>query len=305
MNIGIQTGGIVEKHGLDGAYRLIKESGFDAADANIDHLIAYKDIVAHQIPAAFLGSDRNCLPLFDPWRDAARKYGVDNYQAHAPFPSFVVSPDDEGYNDVLVDMLRKMIIGCDYIGCRNLVIHPFFRPYQYQVNREQEIEENLKRYTALMPTAKEYGVTICLENMFSSNKGRIYAACCSDIDEACVLVDELNKIAGQKVFGFCLDTGHLLLLGLDVYQAMVKLGSRISAFHIHDNDGRQDQHLAPYMGVLDWQRFVKGLKDIGYNKTLSFETFNVWNTVDPALCPEFMKFMATTARYFAQMAEER
>lgn len=44
---------------------------------------------------------------------------------------------------------------------------------------------------------------------------KIYSAICSDIPEACVYIDKLNEIAGEKLFGFCLDTGHLNLLGLD------------------------------------------------------------------------------------------
>ena len=99
------------------------------------------------------------------------------------------------------------------------------------------------------------------------------------------------------------DTGHLLLVGLDVKNAMIELGDRITAFHVHDNDGAHDQHLAPYMGVLDWNRFVEGLKAIGYNKTMSFETFNIWNVMDEEIAPKMMKFIAECGRTFARRAE--
>ena len=146
-------------------------------------------------------------------------------------------------------------------------------------------------------------MTINLENMFMAKRGKIYAACCSDITTACRYVDTLNGIAGGKQFGFCLDTGHLLLVGLDVKNAMIELGDRITAFHVHDNDGAHDQHLAPYMGVLDWNRFVEGLKAIGYNKTMSFETFNIWNVMDEEIAPKMMKFIAECGRTFARRAE--
>ena len=45
MKIGVQTGGVEEAHGIDGAYRIIHEAGFDAADANIG-------------PSVFLSSHR-------------------------------------------------------------------------------------------------------------------------------------------------------------------------------------------------------------------------------------------------------
>ena len=82
------------------------------------------------------------------------------------------------------------------------------------------------------------------------------------------------------------------------------LGKRITAFHIHDNDGRNDQHLAPYMGVLDWERFIAAVRDIGYDKTLSFETFNVWNSVHGEVMNELMRFIAACGRMFARRIAE-
>ena len=233
----------------------------------------------------------------------AEKSAVDTYQAHAPFPSYIL--DDSGeQNDYMIQVLKKCIIGCDYMNCRRLIIHPFFLGYHEQLDPQTEWDVNIERYSRLIPEAKKYGVILCLENMFTAYRGKIYSACCSDIDVACRYIDTLNEIAGQKCFGFCLDTGHLLLLGKDVKNAMVQLGDRIEAFHVHDNNGVNDQHLAPYMGVLDWNRFVEGLRAIRYDKTLSFETFNIWNTIDKELCPEHMRLIAQAGRMFARRAAE-
>lgn len=302
VSIGVQTGGIASDNGIDGVYRIIKEAGFDAADANVDHLMSYDDIVKKRAASAFSGTDRECAEYFKPWRDAAKKYGIANYQAHAPFPSYVDAPEDSGYNDYLIRMLKKTIVGCDSMDCRHLIIHPFFLGYDQQLSPETEWNLNIERYSALIPEAKKYGVTICLENMFTSHRGKIYAACCSDIDTACRYIDTLNGIAGEKCFAFCLDTGHLLLAGKDVREAMIRLGDRIEAFHVHDNNGVSDQHLAPYMGVLDWNRFVEGLRAIRFDRTLSFETFGIWNAVDRELAPAMMCFIAETGRTFARRA---
>ena len=124
-----------------------------------------------------------------------------------------------------------------------------------------------------------------------------------DGQEKLLNLGPLNRLAGDRVFGFCLDTGHLLLVGGDIKNTMVKLGDRICAFHVHDNNGITDQHLAPYMGVQDWDAFVDGLRAIGYNKTMSFETFNVWNTVDKELCPTMLKYIAQAGRMFAARAQ--
>ncbi len=301
IRIGVQTGGIEEKLGVEETYRLVKEAGFDAVDVNLDHLLTPAEIRQRKHAPVFdCQSDEECLAYFRPWKEAAEKYGIDNFQAHAPFQGYVNDPE---YDEYLLAVLRKTIMGCAYIGCHKLVVHPFFLAYDQQLDPQTEWDLNIQRYSALIPDAKKYGVTILLENMFMGHDGRIYSAICSDITMACRYIDTLNDMAGEKVFAFCLDTGHLLLLGKDVKNAMAELGHRIEAFHVHDNDGLTDQHLAPYMGRLDWNRFVEGLCAIGFDSTMSFETFNIWNRVDHELCPSLLKFIAETGRMFAKRAQ--
>lgn len=304
IKLSVQTGGIEEIYGVDGTYQLVKECGFDAVDVNLDHLYPGTLIrKGEHVPAFDCETDEEILAYFQPWKDAAEKYGIDNYQAHALFPGYMQEFGEE-FDDYLLHALEKTIMGCAYIGCHKLVVHPFFLSYTNQLDPQTEWDLNIARYSALIPVAKKYGVTILLENMFTGYRGRIYSAICSDITLACKYIDTLNEIAGEKIFAFCLDTGHLLLLGKDIKNAMIELGSRIEAFHVHDNDGMSDQHLAPYMGRLDWNRFVEGLKAIRFNQTMSFETFNIWNCVDHELCPSLLKFIAETGRMFVRKAAE-
>ena len=306
MKTAVQTGGVEDVYGIDQAYRIIKEAGFDAVDANIDHLLGFGDIMHKRIPEILRpGTDeKDLLEAVKPWGDAAKKYGLENYQAHAPFPSFHYSDtDDPEFDDLLVEMLRRSIIGAAAIDCHNLIIHPFFRDYEHRMRPEEEWEVNIERYSRLASTAKEYGVVINLENMFTNYHGKIYGAICNDGVMAAKYVDALNDLAGSKCFGFCLDTGHALLASKDIRQFMNDLGSRITCFHVHDNDGVNDLHRAPYSGKLDWDSFIAGLRDIGFTKTLSFETFAACNAVDPELIPETLRFIAACGRMFARRAE--
>lgn len=301
LSICVQSGGLEDLFGVDEAYRLISAAGFQGVDANVNHLLMPQDIRDRKRPAAFTLSGEASLAYFRPWKEAAEKYGLINEQAHAPYPSCL--PEDDEYNLFLMEALKKTIAGCAYIGCRRLIVHPFFMPYDHQVSPQEEWTRNIRDYSALIPAAKEHHVTICLENMFMTRMGKRYGACCSDLHLACDYVDALNAIAGERVFGFCLDTGHLLLTGQDPQNAVALLGDRLEALHIHDNNGQEDQHLAPYMGVLDWDRFVAGLRDAGYRKPLSFETFNVIRRFDPALAPYALRLIAETGKMFARRLE--
>ena len=309
FKLAVQTGGIDDRFGVDGAYRLIREAGFDAVDANVDHLFPTGDLRNKRpIPHFFRrdAGEQEIMEAFRPYREAAEKYGLENYQAHAPFPSVIQNgpADNEEYNEALLEMLRRTVIGAASIHCRNLVIHPFYYDYEHQCSLEEEWELNRKAYLRLAATAKEYGVTICLENMFRYYRGKRIAGVCNSPYEAAAYVDRLNEEAGTNVFGFCLDTGHALLVGTDIKNFITALGDRIACFHVHDNNGIEDQHLAPFMGVQDWDRFIEGLAAVRYDKTVSFETFNIWNRVDAELCPDLLKFIEKSGRMFDRKAEE-
>lgn len=306
FKIAVQTGGLEEIAGIDGAYRMIAEAGFDAADVNLDHLLYPGEIRKKEIREAFRAnlSEADMLSYFRPWGDAAKKYGIENYQAHAPFPSCLTAESDADYDAFMISVLEKTIRGAASIGVRNLIVHPFFKDYSHRLPKAEEWELNIERYSKLIPAAKSCGVTICLENMFVSNKGKIYGAICNEPKEAAAYVDTLNEIAGERVFGFCFDVGHAVLASQDVRNFMTVLGSRITAFHVHDNDGVDDRHLQPYSGKCDWDGFIEGLKAIRFDRTLSFETFNAINVIDPELAPEMLKFIAACGRMFSRKATE-
>ena len=70
----------------------------------------------------------------------------------------------------------------------------------------------------------------------------------------------------------CWDSGHgFVAYGEDFPNQMKKLGKLISCTHIHDNSHQRDLHLPPFMGALDWDDFMKTLREIDYQGDLNFE----------------------------------
>jgi sugar phosphate isomerase/epimerase len=297
----VQTGSILEKFGIDEGFRMIREAGFDGVDFNIDHTLPSDIIASGGTVALYDAGEEALIEAMRPYKEAADRHGIEIVQMHAPFPSYVKS---EAGNAYVLKAIAACIRAAAFFSCKYLIVHPFFLGYDDKLTPEAEWAKNIEGYSALIPAAKKYGVTICLENMFSSHKGKIYAACCADMAEANRYIDRLNEIAGEKIFAFCLDTGHALLVGKDIYQAIRELGPRLETLHVHDNNGAQDQHLFPYMGVLDWERFTKGLKDAGYKGALSFETYNAMNVIDDELAFEALTFLGAVRRLFAKRVGE-
>ena len=49
------------------------------------------------------------------------------------------------------------------------------------------------------------------------------------------------------------------------------IGNRLKVLHVHDNHGRQYEHLAPFFGSIDWKDFSDALREVGFDGVLSLE----------------------------------
>jgi sugar phosphate isomerase/epimerase len=73
--------------------------------------------------------------------------------------------------------------------------------------------------------------------------------------------------------GICLDFGHAHLMG-DVPDAVEMVAEHLLTTHVHDNHRRDDDHLAPYLGTIDWDSALITMQKIGYSGTYLLELAN-------------------------------
>lgn len=296
--IGIQSGYLYDDSNYEYGLEMIKNAGFDCVDFNIDTKISIWEICKGKTDDFFTKSDEELKEYYKPQKEAMERIGIKMSQMHGPFPIF--NRDNKQATDILINATEKCLMLCGYFGCPYLIVHP-----SKGRNPEDEKEINMTLYKRLIPTAKKYGVGICLENMFTSVNEHITEAVCSDIAQACEYIDELNEIAGEKLFSFCYDLGHATLLGKNVRRSLNMLGNRLTTLHIHDNNGIRDTHFQPYSQTLDgyitdWEGFIEGLKDIGFKGVLSFETFNSLTCLPKELHPVMVNYIGGVGKYFAE-----
>lgn len=230
---------------------------------------------------------------------------------HAPYPVFVPGYEREQQNAYLLEnVVPKSFKFAHFMGIPYMVIHPW--KLQYDVDKKTEIELNLEYFKSLTDIARRNNVVVCLENLYGGQAGRIVEGPCADPEEAVYLIDTLNDYAGEERFAFCLDTGHMNLVGRDAYSTIMKLGKRIKILHLHDNDGIGDLHQMPYtfnaageadLGV-DWKGVIKGLRETGYDGTLSFETFPCMNSFPDRMKQAALNTLADIGRYLKSEIEE-
>ncbi len=302
--ISIQTGNWYDDlfggdMGADEAFRYIKACGFDTLDYNIDHTIPVQNIVDGTLTDFYDAELPELLERYRSVKEAKDRHGIHFGQAHAPFPLHVEGRED--VNDYLIMAIGKICAILQYLDCPALVVHPCCC-----ADKEREKEVNLAMYRRMIPFGKQYGVKLCLENLFRTENGRAVASACSEAAEAVWYIDTLNAEAGEEIFGFCFDVGHAKITGRNIRQELRTLGHRLTILHIHENDGLWDRHLIPYTqdgggagaSREDWEGMIQGLRDIQYQGTLNFETFAANDRFPKELLPAAIRFTAEIGTYF-------
>lgn len=287
------------------ALRVLSECGFNAVDLGFPGAPVGKWVKEGLAPSGFYDKPmEEIYAHYKPIKEAGEKYGVEFFQAHAPFP--IWAKDREDINEYMQKALNICFEMCGYLGVRHLVVHSITRS-----TKEKEFAINLELYRKMIPMAKKYNVIVCLENLFVGFGSHMIEGSCANVSEACWYIDTLNKDAGEERFGFCLDVGHANLMGRDLREYIKALDQRLKVLHIHDNDGRTDSHMMPYSqtysgGVnfyTDWEGFLAGLRDIHYDGALSFETFRVLEVIPKEVRPDALRMIASIGRYMKNRIE--
>jgi sugar phosphate isomerase/epimerase len=118
---------------------------------------------------------------------------------------------------------------------------------------------------ALAEIGERLGVTYLIENQpYNTYMGA----------DPALLARRILDIGSARI-RMCLDTGHANITGSAV-QALLAAAPAIAYFHIHDNDGRLDDHRMPGdggEGGIDWTAFAKALRDTDCRAVRMLEVF--------------------------------
>ena len=177
----------------DDKYKKMKEHGFSCVDFNMSNTTT----------KIYTSPDADGLLLRE--KALADDAGIEIHQAHGPWRS---PPRDRTSEDRAerMDKMRKSIRFASLLGCKNWVIHPLMPLGADDIitgNEKGTWDINLQFMKELLFTAKEYGITICLENMPMAQ---------FSMAKPTAILDFVEEI-GDENFKICLDTGHMSVFG--------------------------------------------------------------------------------------------
>ena len=166
------------------------------------------------------------------------------------------------------DKMKHWVERAADLGVRAAVQHPSTTRHSVDVEGLDTYLRQLGRsLELLLPACEAVGVTLAIENMLPADGGRF----CSQPEH----FERLTSEYGHPNLGFCLDTGHALVAGGGHGGAAAfipAMGDRLVAFHLADNAGDRDSHLAPGRGLVDFGPVFRAAADSGFGHSMCIET---------------------------------
>ncbi len=308
---GVQTRYIVEDKDPLAGFDKIRRAGFTCADFSLNDYLLNREIYENKPNAFFKQSVRELTDFFTPHKEAAAKAGVRIHQMHMPYPNYVPTAV-EGVNEFLLkEMAPKSMEICRFFDCKYIVVHGV-KTKKYTGSEEAEWKQTEMFLQHILPLAAEYGITICVENIYVSNGKHIVEGPCCNAARAAERIDRLNDAYGAEVLGFCFDTGHANLVGIEFESFLMTLGKRLKVLHIHDNDGVRDLHQMPFTFTktrdnkpsTNWEGFIRALALVGYDGVLNFETSPVLRSFPEELQDDALHLLARIGDYFGESIQK-
>jgi len=226
----------------------------------IVELCRYAGITAIEPDADFSNgkSDKELEQMGKEFRNA----GISLYSFHLPFgekddiSSFYETKRREAVKKMKVIMEQAAILGSSVV-----ILHPLTTWYPVETEGlDRYLSQLGKSLNELIPAAERLNLTIALENLLPVPAGDCFGSTPEHFE---IFAREF----AHPHLGFCLDTGHANVScesdGPTIFFDVMK--KYLVAFHLQDNSGDRDLHLAPGHGLINWKSVFRRMAKIRFS----------------------------------------
>lgn len=254
MKLGIMDTAYPGRYGMESGFERMKAHGYDGLD--------YQGFLSSRHERFRLPEEAFRKEL-EAYRNAAEAAGLTVWQVHSPWQCPPVMDSTKEDRELQFLFYAKAVRGAAYLGAKYYAVHHMMPQGTSDTDPALVRDVNREFFGRLAEVGKEYGVTICMENMPFLRQSLAHPE---------ALLGFVREMDHENL-RMCLDTGHSMMHGMQPGDAVRLLGKDyLKMLHVHDNDGKGDRHAAPFTGVIDWQDFMAALREIGFDGCLSLET---------------------------------
>lgn len=157
---------------------------------------------------------------------------------HAPFMDLNPGAVDERVRKVTAFRFEQVLKLVPHFRPRSVVFHPGYDRWRYDDDLDLWRENSLLTWRPLVKKAEALRVKMALENVFEENPEPLRSL--------------LEKV-DSPFLGYCMDAGHGNLFSkVPLTEWVEVLGPRLMEVHLHDNQGKADDHLPLGRGSIDF-----------------------------------------------------
>jgi sugar phosphate isomerase/epimerase len=164
----------------------------------------------------------------------APMYNDDVWGRSGPQSVINITETTKGRRIAMVDEIKRALEIAETVPFRYLIQHIGVQGEEYD---ERKLDSAFSSLDEIRVFAAQRGVEVLLENTPNSLS-------CGE---------KLNTFLAQTHLNlnYCFDIGHAYMTG-DIAAEYERMKDRIRSTHLHDNNGREDLHLFPQKGTIDW-----------------------------------------------------
>ena len=188
----------------------------------------------------------------DPLAGELKKRDV-AYSVHTPVWDANLTSENFFIREGVYRSLCQSIVFASKINAAHVVIHPGFCQYG-AFSKDTAKKRSAEYLSRLVEFNRNYGARLLIENV-------------GDPAHAVFTYEEYVHFLDPfpKEVGYLVDLGHAHFNRWNLADLLGAVGDRLYAVHIHDNDGRHDQHRPIGEGTIDWDSVFSKIRKIGRN----------------------------------------
>ncbi len=173
---------------------------------------------------------------------------------HAPFMDLSPGAIDRKIREVTLERFNQIFDIAEILMPKSIVFHSGYDKWKYDFKVNLWLEKSLFTWEKLLKRAEKLKVKIAIENIFEEEPYNLK-----------LLMEEVSS----PFFGICFDTGHFNLFSSKSLEEWINaLGLFIVEFHLHDNNGKADEHKAIGRGSFNFKRLFSLIEKKNYIYTI-------------------------------------
>lgn len=165
---------------------------------------------------------------------------------HGPYADINPGAVEEDKRLATVERYRQVFEVSRILRPKNIVLHAGYSDRAFKGDAELWLAQSMKTWPQFVKEAASINAVIAAENIF---------------EKAPWTLKMLAKRIDSPNFRLCIDSGHLnVFSNVPMEEWFRELGPFIAEAHLHDNNGRNDDHMPLGKGSIDFPSFFRYLE---------------------------------------------